>query len=168
MNGEPSQQQERSERNAHARFVECLERHAGDNNGRAVWSNMASELGWTVEQVQSYAHRYMLTLNEATMSHGDQQNNTAGDVIMNNGDNCDNETNGNSDSDEWTLEEDILLDSLLAAHLPCAGASHNSNSHNNNNAALEWEEQVASRLPGRTPMQVRQRYNQLYGDRGNR
>lgn len=137
---------------------------------RAAWSSMASELGWDVEQVQTYAYRYMMALNaqdeDQPTSQGEQQDNGE-DVVMNNGNtNNGSAANGNSETVEWTLEEDILLDSLLAVHLPRGnrGAANNSSS-NNNHDVLDWEEQVASRLPGKTPMQVRQRYNQLYGER---
>ncbi len=160
MNGETS-----SRDTDHARFVDSLERHVsdGENVSRATWSNMANELGWTVENVQAYAYQYMMALNSPDENQAEGQANGTHvsmngrhDVSMsnNNHDNG-NVTNGNS---EWTVEEDILLDSLLALYHP--GESSNY-SHNRN--LLDWEEQVASRLPGRTPMQIRQHYNELYG-----
>ena len=171
------EQEERSlQRHQHARFLESLERHATSSGGeqvsRAVWSRMASDLGWSVEQVQVYAYWYMMALAEdddQAISQGEQQDNGGNNVIMNGGghrnDNELNEnlTNGNS---EWTLEEDILLESLLAVYLPLGYHTSSGNNTNNNHSGLDWEEQVASRLPGKTPMQVRQRYRQLFGDRG--
>ena len=147
----------------HARFVESLERHAadGENVSRAAWSNMATELGWTVEHVQAYAYQYMMALNSPDENRAEGQANNvqvrmngSHDVSMSNNHHNENTTtNGNT---EWTVEEDILFDSLLAVYLP-GDSSDNSSNRNR----LDWEEQVASRLPGRTPMQVRQRYNRI-------
>jgi len=170
MNGETSTSQQEEARERHTRFLQSLERHAsGDDVSRAAWSNMASELGWSVEQVQVYAYRYMMALNDESedQSMPQQEHQANGDdVVMADNEENGSIMNGNSDN-EWTLEEDILLDSLLAVYPPRCSANSSSNNNSNHNA-LDWEEQVASRMPGKTPMQVRQRYNQLYGDRGNR
>jgi hypothetical protein len=100
---------------------------------------MASELDWTVEEVQTYAYRYMAALNADQSIHEEQ----------------DDEENESTIVDAWSLEETILFDSLLAMYLP-DGADSSTND------GLDWEEQVAAQLPGRTPMQVRRRYNCCY------
>lgn len=187
MNGDASlQREEHQQRSQHTSFVESLERHAsGNSNGgvsRAVWASMATDLDWTVEQVQIYAYRYMMALNNnddnrEDSQHRPQEKGDSGDVIMNDGANERSINSGNNENDvtsaspdtEWTLEEDILLDSLLAVYLPRENNRSTSSALSNNDGILDWEEQIASRLPRRTPIQVRQRYNTLYnGNRGDR
>lgn len=122
----------------HDRFLASLERHGGSTT-RRTWSNMASELDWTVEEVQTYAYRYMTALSTDQSTQEEQEHNGGNES-----------TNG----DAWTLEENILFDSLLAVYLP--------NGIDSSTNRLDWEEHVAAHLPGRTPMQVRRRYNSRY------
>lgn len=145
---------------------------------RATLSSMANELDWRLEQVQVYAYRYMLALLNNDDQSVDAAQAEQHDVLINGGqqyvlsmnggqhETINNEANGNATNGianhEWTWEEDVLLDSLLAVYL----TEGNLPNSNNNHDALDWEEKVASHLPGRTPMQVRERYVQLYGDRG--
>eukprot|EP00544_Gedaniella_sp_CCMP2646_P000532 CAMPEP_0202507032 /NCGR_PEP_ID=MMETSP1361-20130828/51506_1 /ASSEMBLY_ACC=CAM_ASM_000849 /TAXON_ID=210615 /ORGANISM="Staurosira complex sp., Strain CCMP2646" /LENGTH=152 /DNA_ID=CAMNT_0049141123 /DNA_START=125 /DNA_END=584 /DNA_ORIENTATION=- len=114
---------------------------------------MANELGWTVEHVQAYAYQYMMALNSPDENPAEGQANDTHvsmngrhDASMSNNNHGNgNVTNGNS---EWTVEEDILLDSLLAIY-----HSGESLNYSLNRNLFDWEEQVASSLPGRTPMQ---------------
>lgn len=124
-------------RRRHDRFLASLERHGGSMT-RHTWSNMASDLDWTAEEVQTYAYRYMMALSTNQSKQEDQESGV------------NDSTNGNA----WSLEENILFDSLLAVFLPY-GIDSSTN-------GLDWEEKVAAHLPGRTPMQVRRRYNFLY------
>lgn len=116
----------------HARFIEMLEHHAGGSMARRVWKSIASDLGWTIENVQRHAFRYL-----SELQHRDEHQT--------------NEVTVDCGDDEWSIEEDILLESLLAVHLP-----------ENGNSQLDWEERVAAHLPRRTPLEVRLRFQSRF------
>lgn len=118
----------------HARFIEMLEHHAGGSMTRRIWKSIATDLGWTVETVQLYAFQYLSELQHQDEHHTNEITEDIGD-------------------NELSIEEDILLESLLAVHLP-----------ENGNSQLDWEERVASHLPRTTPLQVRLRFQSRFHD----
>jgi hypothetical protein len=152
----------------HEQFVAALERHGGrslpgQEGGDTEWDRIAWDLEWTREEVKVYAYSYMMALR----SHRDSDVGT--DNIANAGASANGTASVSMDHvpvpvhgvlpDDWTLEERVLFDTLLARYLPQHAVDPEGNS------SFEWEEQVAAMLPTRSAIEVRLRYRRFYSQR---
>ena len=129
---DPEQQQTGSEQDRFMAFVESLERHGED--GQAV-AKIATELGYSEDDIIAYAKRYLLALIDF-----DDEELTGSKV-------------GSHIEQEWSAEEATLFEALLVLHIPNDVPSI---------AASGWAEKVAANLPGRSTSEVIDRYNQMY------
>lgn len=162
----------------HARFIACLERYGSE--GKYPWIKIADELGddWNVTDVQKYAYQYLMTLlnndQDETDDSTEAENESSSsptlndeiDVLQpttkNQGKNSHNDNNHIEDDEEWTLEETILFDTLLARYYNNGTQPSSSPIYSHSNIC--WVDQVAAFIPQKTSYQVKQRYEQLYGD----
>lgn len=123
----------------HERFIASLEKH-GYGAAPAAWANMAGDLVWSIEEVKLYAYRYFIALQ--SVEESEDHNSTMMHL---------------SDLDnEWTLDEVILLEALLVQHLPLITRESESEGE------IDWDEKIASQIPGKTAQQVRQMYEKGY------
>jgi hypothetical protein len=121
----------------HDRFIAALDKH-GYGAAPAAWAYMAGDLAWSTEEVKLYAYRYFITLLSVEESHDD--NGTTMHL---------------SDLDnDWTHDEVILLEALLVQHLPLIIRESEGEE--------DWERRIASQIPGKTALQVRQMYEKGY------
>eukprot|EP00521_Asterionellopsis_glacialis_P008531 CAMPEP_0195284634 /NCGR_PEP_ID=MMETSP0707-20130614/2769_1 /TAXON_ID=33640 /ORGANISM="Asterionellopsis glacialis, Strain CCMP134" /LENGTH=208 /DNA_ID=CAMNT_0040344009 /DNA_START=32 /DNA_END=658 /DNA_ORIENTATION=- len=160
----------------HARFVACLERYGAE--GKYPWQKIANELGddfgWDVRHVQKYAYQYLVTLlsfqdctnDSITSNHYNndpvpscyipqdepEDNNTNINIEKSDNDDNDNKLQ----QEEWSLEETILFDTLLARYYNPMSSMDSSK--------VGWEDQIAALIPLKTSYQVKQRFDQVYGD----
>jgi hypothetical protein len=134
-----------SDRSLYLAFVRSLERHG--EHGQA-FEKIAAELGWGEEQTMSYAKRYLLTLIEYENEQDESQ------LEQNQGDD-----HGSADED-WTTEEAILFDTLLALYIP----SVQGDARDMPEAVdgRDWAQEIAARLPGRSVKEVKLRYNKQH------
>ena len=58
------------------------------------------------------------------------------------------------DDNDWAVEENILFEALLVQYLPAI-----------QDQSSDWAERIAAQLPGRTPREVKQRYEAKYRHR---
>jgi hypothetical protein len=131
-------------RQRHEEFVECLERHGPNLNGND-WSMLAEDLGWSVEEVQLHAYQYLTCLIEADATDATQASENGGSR---------GRVNGQAwPSVPWSQEEMILFDTLIATYRTANGSGITNG---------DWEDLIASHLPGRTARDVRRRYRQMY------
>ena len=144
-------------RERHEQFIQCLESHGPDLTGDE-WPIMAEELGWSIDEIQLHAYEYMRCLFETEP----QQPLRAGPLVS------EAATQQTVRGSPWTLEEDVLFETLVATYrtTACNGNEGGSRSQSTDRELYDWEELVAAHLPGRTAAQVRQRFQELYGDAG--
>uniref|UniRef100_A0A7S2UNS2 Uncharacterized protein n=1 Tax=Attheya septentrionalis TaxID=420275 RepID=A0A7S2UNS2_9STRA len=153
----------------HEQFVAALERHGGrflpgQEGGYTEWDRIAWDLEWTREEVKVYAYSYMMALR----SHRDSDTDT--DNLANVGAAGNGTASVSMDRvpvhgvlpDDWTLEERVLFDTLLARYLPANAVETRENPLD---GSYEWEEQVAAMIPTRSTMEVRLRYRRFYSQR---
>ena len=167
--GSTTERQQDSLRSRHDVFVAALDMHGGDLT-RRDWSQFASDLGWSVDEVQSYAFQYLVSLLNSDRtrsarsdvsfdSYIDSSHSTKHEqpsaksaeqhsTIKSNG--VPNRKSRSGSSLPWTLDEVVLFDTLVATYFPIKDPD-----------GFDWEELVASHLPGRTATEVRRRWNQL-------
>ena len=123
----------------HDRFIASLEKH-GYGAAPAAWANMAGDLVWSTEEVKLYAYRYFLALQ--SVEESDDHNGTIMQLL-----DLDN---------DWTHDEVVLLEALLVQHLPLITRERESEDE------LDWDERIASQIPGKTALQVRLMYEKGY------
>uniref|UniRef100_A0A7S2N5L5 Myb-like domain-containing protein n=1 Tax=Helicotheca tamesis TaxID=374047 RepID=A0A7S2N5L5_9STRA len=159
-NGNNNHQESTNEEEQHERFIAALEQYGPQGTGWE-WEHMASATGWTVDEVKLYAYRYMMALNETPSRHIDRSPSAA-----NEGDNSSKgghsprQSGGDekeNEDDDWTFEERILFDTLLARH---DGVNNSADVDYNPSVVSRWEN-ISALLPNRTSLQVRQRYMKM-------
>ena len=134
----------------HQDFVRCLERHGPDLSGDE-WPTMAEELGWSIEEVQLYAYQYLASIIEVDDRAREAMEQTTKNGSSRAGEHAEEQSIYRS----WSREESIRFDALIAAF---RARINTRNSHDS-----DWDQQIASHLPGRTPQEVRRRYFLLHG-----
>lgn len=157
----------------HEKFIEALEKFGGDSDGNE-WTKMATYLHMSVWDVKLYAYSYMHQLYE---SDNNNNNSDVGAMYYDESTiepvSLEEEENpsfllrqqqqptlippdNNSMSDgyltyeddiEWTCDEAILFDNLLALYLPIES----------NESISKWEN-ISALMPNKTSIQCRNRY----------
>jgi len=178
------QQHQTSEQEQHDRFISALERYGPQTTGWE-WENMATATGWTVDEVKLYAYRYMISLNAVSNhnapssaaavteenysaeksgqinSHALIDSNKDGINIISEGpnDETNKEEDDCDDDDEWTFEECVLFDTLLARYADNTKNESNEGGEEDisGDGVSRWE-QISALLPNKTSLQVRNRY----------
>jgi hypothetical protein len=139
----------------HAQFVQALERldlHTNDsssssNNNNDWSSRMASELNWTVDQVERHAYRYFTLL----LSDHDEPNNSPPDTMT--PASTTTTTSQNNASAFGSQEEILLMDTLLAQYRPVLGQGDGGQDESDD----AWIERIAQNFPHKTVAEI-QRY----------
>jgi hypothetical protein len=133
---QPTQVRER-----HEHFLQALQRlpaQAGED-----WAvHLAGELHWSVEEVEEHAFRYLVLLSETDRDGTIESS-------MNGG-----RANGHHQRARglpWSVEDNILLDALLAQYRPSEATV----------GVPDWADRIAQMFPGRTGADVRRRCRQL-------
>mmetsp|Transcript_6461 Transcript_6461/g.10714 ORF Transcript_6461/g.10714 Transcript_6461/m.10714 type:complete len:173 (-) Transcript_6461:467-985(-) len=119
-------------------FTSALERH-GYSAKQGAWKCIAKDLGWSLEDVETYAYRYFIALQTSNGTDGVP-------------------TGSNGEEDTWTLEESTLFEALLVRHITLVNQQQEGVPQVN----LSWEEKVAAWIPGKTVEDVRYRYETKY------
>lgn len=120
----------RNETENHRLFVAALETN-GYSAEASAWDRMAEELGWSVEEVKTYAYRYfnaLLVKTEDDSPHARERD---------------------DEDSAWSTEESILFEALLIRNLPATSQSEKE---------VPWEQRIASRIPGKTAQDIKRRY----------
>lgn len=152
------------EEKEHNLFIAALEKHGSSSVG--AWPAMASELGWTVEDVKVYAYSYFKRLvvrNGSAKKHG-----TSATRLADNEDGSINEkkkarlsTSATTkdekakSSSSWSFHELILLDSLMVKHcqdLSCLDVYQKTEEEEGARFVRRrtvWES-IAAQFPGKT------------------
>ena len=84
-------------------FIAALEKHGSSPR---TWDNIASELKWTKDDVKIYAYSYFKELV-------DDRNRNIGHNLIENGDISNNSETTTDRRTTWSLQESILLDTLM-------------------------------------------------------
>mmetsp|Transcript_26589 Transcript_26589/g.30418 ORF Transcript_26589/g.30418 Transcript_26589/m.30418 type:complete len:168 (-) Transcript_26589:262-765(-) len=145
------------------KFISSLEKHGSAMTGDE-WSCIATDMGWSVDEVKLYAYWYMQALNGANNMdmddhHGEINNEKPSsqnmDVnISGDEDACSTSTTTNklenhspdNNFNVWTYQECIFFDTLLATY--------------NSTTPERWEK-IAVLIPNKTAVQCRERYDLL-------
>lgn len=153
----------------HKSFIEALERFGGGNDGDE-WEKMAASLQSSVWEVKIYSYRYMHQLcnsdetNECFSSVNTQEDNTTpmrqpqqptlippDNITTPRG----NHPVLDTDATDWTYDDSIVFDNLLALYPP---SKHDDNS---NTSTTIWEK-ISAMMPNKNSLQCRNRYFSKY------
>ena len=134
-------------RERHSRFIECLERN-GPNFTGDEWPQLAEDLGWSIEEVQLHAYRYLRCLMEADEFPEEEESSSESR----------RRASGEPDNDSgksWSPAECALFDALVGIYV-----TRNSFGDSTD---YERDEFIAANIPGKSAQEVRRRYRQIYG-----
>jgi hypothetical protein len=132
----------------HGRFLESFEQYR-DSEG---WlQHIAEDIGWTIDEVEQHAFRYLVALVEidqrrGTTINGRTESRTSqslGVDIM----------NGAHGSRPWSVQECALLETLIAVHRPYIREVSQGD--------RRWQDFIVSQMPGRSESEVLSRIRWL-------
>mmetsp|Transcript_40738 Transcript_40738/g.49590 ORF Transcript_40738/g.49590 Transcript_40738/m.49590 type:complete len:136 (+) Transcript_40738:97-504(+) len=131
-----------NETERHTRFIRALEAC------NMSWERMASDTGWTIDEVKLYAYEYMMLLNNSSRENDISKKRN--DQATSSSSSC--HVNEDPSQSNWTYDDCILFDTLVARY----------SSNGDEDEDLRWSK-IASMLPGKTPQETRERYLWLKG-----
>ena len=131
----------------HERFVECLERHGPQFNGNE-WSLLATDLGWSEEEVQRYSYEYLSCLS-AVDDHNHVKSETQRPTTTEDASTAKHGKPESANEVSWSPSECALFDTLVAVYR--GSPDHGS-----------WAESVAASLPSKSTSDVKRRFRELY------
>jgi len=154
----------------HDRFIVALEKYGSESSGEE-WYKMAQYLNWQIEEVKLYAYWYMHRLhNSSSTSTSDNEkvvDNEAGrekSMIDAKDNNHVSENGENDDVEEWTSQECILFDTLLATYRLCDDETEKVEQDSIDTLASSRWKKISAMIPNKSSTQCRNRYyNKVYG-----
>lgn len=130
----------------HESFIKSLENYGTAEGGMVdsshTWDVMAKELGCSVEEVEEYAYKYLISIvtvpREKDSSLTPSNNNNVSAELI------------------WTAAETILFETLLLQYKPPRNKRIDTKPWN------EWGESIAQKIPGKKKDDVITWYNRHY------
>jgi len=166
----PSRPFQKSE-DQHTQFITALERYGSESSGEE-WDKMSLYLNWNKDEVKLYAYWYMHQLHHYKTSSDDDGNDIDKDakVILTNEKRNDYYSDNSETEDnfgEWTHQECILFDTLLATYGPDEDDHEEDDQRFQERKVksmkniMHWRK-IASMIPNKNSTQCWDRYFQLH------
>merc|ERR1712043_63531 len=131
---------EKGSKETYERFTQALEKHGTCKKN--AWDSISIEMGWSSKEVKEYAFQYMLKLHTLTSQNGNDGNVM---IEIDAAQTCftpDHLKVEEVESKDWTFEECILFDNLMARYF---------NENNNTHALVE---KFSSLIPSKSEIEI--------------